>query len=71
MCVLTSAFCFPQIPAEIFPTKFRCTCHGISAAAGKLGSVLTQVFLANVRFGNMRGSDSDPKSYWLGNVLLV
>lgn len=28
------------IPAEIFPTAYRCTCHGISAAAGKLGSIV-------------------------------
>ncbi|KAF7556612.1 hypothetical protein G7046_g6268 [Stylonectria norvegica] len=28
------------IPAEIFPTCYRCTCHGISAAAGKLGSLV-------------------------------
>lgn len=28
------------IPAEIFPTCYRCTCHGISAAAGKLGSII-------------------------------
>ncbi|KDN68688.1 putative phosphate transporter [Colletotrichum sublineola] len=28
------------IPAEIFPTCYRCTCHGISAAAGKLGSIV-------------------------------
>lgn len=28
------------IPAEIFPTCYRCTCHGISAAAGKLGSMV-------------------------------
>ncbi|KAI4600160.1 hypothetical protein KJ359_001262 [Pestalotiopsis sp. 9143b] len=28
------------MPAEIFPTCYRCTCHGISAAAGKLGSIL-------------------------------
>jgi PHS family inorganic phosphate transporter-like MFS transporter len=35
-----------QIPAEIFPTRYRCTCHGIAAASGKLGSWLVQVFLA-------------------------
>ncbi|ATY62210.1 phosphate transporter [Cordyceps militaris CM01] len=29
-----------MIPAEIFPTCYRCTCHGISAAAGKLGSIV-------------------------------
>jgi MFS transporter, PHS family, inorganic phosphate transporter len=28
------------IPAEIFPTCYRCTCHGISAAAGKVGSIV-------------------------------
>ncbi len=28
------------IPAEIFPTCYRCTCHGISAAAGKVGSLI-------------------------------
>lgn len=28
------------IPAEIFPTAYRSTCHGISAAAGKLGSIV-------------------------------
>lgn len=29
-----------MIPAEIFPTCYRCTCHGISAAAGKMGSIV-------------------------------
>ncbi|KAG6008964.1 hypothetical protein E4U21_003516 [Claviceps maximensis] len=29
-----------MIPAEIFPTCYRCTCHGISAAAGKFGSIV-------------------------------
>jgi PHS family inorganic phosphate transporter-like MFS transporter len=32
------------IPAELFPTRFRCTGHGISAASGKLAAVLVQVF---------------------------
>lgn len=31
------------LPAEAFPTRYRCTCHGISAASGKLGSVLGQI----------------------------
>lgn len=29
------------IPAEVFPTRVRGTSHGISAAAGKCGAVLT------------------------------
>ncbi|KAF7713253.1 Uncharacterized protein PECH_003131 [Penicillium ucsense] len=44
-----------MIPAEIFPTRYRATCHGISAGAGKLGSVLVQVFSSYYRFG---GADS-------------
>ncbi|ORX98812.1 major facilitator superfamily domain-containing protein [Clohesyomyces aquaticus] len=36
------------IPAEIFPTRYRCTLHGLSAASGKLGSVLIQVILHQV-----------------------
>lgn len=28
------------IPAELFPARFRSTCHGISAAAGKAGAII-------------------------------
>jgi phosphate:H+ symporter len=28
------------IPAEVFPTRFRATAHGLSAACGKLGAIL-------------------------------
>ncbi|KAK9281184.1 hypothetical protein L1049_004079 [Liquidambar formosana] len=28
------------VPAEIFPARFRSTCHGISAAAGKAGAMV-------------------------------
>jgi hypothetical protein len=34
-----------KIPAEIFPTKFRCTLYGFAAAFGKLGAVLVQIAL--------------------------
>lgn len=33
------------LPGELFPTRYRCTSHGISAASGKLGAVLAQVLL--------------------------
>lgn len=36
------------IPAEIFPTCYRCTCHGISAAAGKLGSIVAVVVVYGI-----------------------
>lgn len=28
------------LPAEVFPTKIRSTCHGISAACGKVGATI-------------------------------
>ena len=27
-------------PAELFPARLRCTCHGVAMAAGKAGAVL-------------------------------
>lgn len=38
------------LPAELFPTRYRGLCHGISAASGKLGSVIAQLFLAFVQY---------------------
>ena len=34
-----------MIPAEIFPTRYRCLFHGLSAASGKFGSVVVRVAL--------------------------
>ncbi|KAL6604853.1 hypothetical protein ACP70R_042797 [Stipagrostis hirtigluma subsp. patula] len=31
------------LPAELFPARFRSTCHGISGAAGKLGALIGAV----------------------------
>lgn len=31
------------VPAELFPTRFRSTCHGISGAAGKIGAIIGSV----------------------------
>lgn len=53
------------IPAEIFPTRYRATSHGIAAAAGKLGSVIVQSFLPF-----LPGS-RDPNSRRLGWVLIA
>ncbi|KAJ1724597.1 hypothetical protein LPJ61_005721 [Coemansia biformis] len=30
------------VPGEVFPTRFRSTAHGISAASGKLGAIVAQ-----------------------------
>ncbi|XP_060199996.1 probable inorganic phosphate transporter 1-9 [Lycium barbarum] len=31
------------VPAELFPARFRATCHGISGAIGKLGAIIGSV----------------------------
>ena len=45
----------PQIPAEAFPTRYRCTLYGISAASGKLGSVFGQVVVVKVQSNKRLG----------------
>ncbi|KAF9446435.1 MFS general substrate transporter [Macrolepiota fuliginosa MF-IS2] len=40
------------IPGEVFPTRYRSTCHGISAASGKLGAIVAQVTFAQLRATN-------------------
>ncbi len=60
-----------QISAEVFPTKYRCTCAGISAAAGKLGSIIAQFFLMYAKFGPSHQGVFTQASPWLGAVLLV
>ncbi|OIW32810.1 MFS general substrate transporter [Coniochaeta ligniaria NRRL 30616] len=39
------------IPAEIFPTTYRCVCHGVSAAAGKFGSVVAILMVYGINTG--------------------
>jgi PHS family inorganic phosphate transporter-like MFS transporter len=36
------------IPGEVFPTRYRSTGHGISAASGKLGAIIAQVGFARL-----------------------
>ncbi|KAL4753667.1 hypothetical protein BDW72DRAFT_190875 [Aspergillus terricola var. indicus] len=58
------------LPAELFPTRFRCTCHGLAAAAGKLGSVIAQIFISYVDYGYGSYHNDDPPTDWLGFSLL-
>ncbi|KAG9312573.1 phosphate transporter [Chiua virens] len=39
------------IPGEVFPTRYRSTGHGISAACGKLGAVIAQYLYASTDDG--------------------
>jgi MFS transporter, PHS family, inorganic phosphate transporter len=57
------------IPAEIFPTRYRATCHGLSAAAGKLASVIVQVTLPVMKFDGVGIRDLNSKG--MGWVLII
>ncbi|PQE31248.1 hypothetical protein CJF32_00001827 [Rutstroemia sp. NJR-2017a WRK4] len=60
------------ISAELFPTRYRALSHGISAAFGKLGSVIAQLYLAYINYG-VHGHNIDYKvpQKWLPYSLLV
>lgn len=47
-----------MIPAEAFPTRYRSTCHGLSAASGKLGSILVEIFATHYKFGSGPGTET-------------
>ncbi|CAE7187918.1 unnamed protein product, partial [Rhizoctonia solani] len=53
------------VPGEAFPTRYRATAHGICAASGKLGAILSQVVFSVLshRFGKKSCEASDPDRF--------
>ncbi|OCH83978.1 MFS general substrate transporter [Obba rivulosa] len=52
------------IPGEAFPTRYRSTAHGISAACGKLGAVLAQLAFNWLK-------DIGGENNWIGHILQI
>ncbi|KAK6939119.1 Major facilitator, sugar transporter-like [Dillenia turbinata] len=50
------------VPAELFPARFRTTCHGISGAFGKLGALIGLLVFSVVSPDNYSSQDEDSKS---------
>jgi PHS family inorganic phosphate transporter-like MFS transporter len=49
------------VPAELFPARFRSTCHGISGAAGKVGAIIGSVgFYWALRINQKKKGDPNP-----------
>ena len=46
-------------PAEVFPTKFKATAHGISAACGKAGAIISAL-----AFNQLSESIGTPSVLW-------
>ena len=62
-----------MLPAELFPTRFRASCHGISASFGKFGSVLASVFLSYITFGEgtNKVTATNAPLKWMSYVLMI
>ncbi|PPQ65272.1 hypothetical protein CVT26_000232 [Gymnopilus dilepis] len=52
------------IPGEIFPTRYRSTGHGISAASGKLGAIVAQVGFSQLK-------DIGGKNHFVKHILEI
>lgn len=60
------------IPGECFPTRYRATGHGMSAAMGKIGAIVAQVMaqplLTKGARDNCKGGDCHP---WLNHLMQI
>ncbi|SCV02020.1 LAMI_0G15236g1_1 [Lachancea mirantina] len=56
------------IPGEIFPTRYRSTAHGISAASGKIGAIIAQTALGTLINYHCEGKK---KNCWLPHVMEI
>ncbi|KAK4176711.1 major facilitator superfamily domain-containing protein [Triangularia setosa] len=56
------------VPGECFPTRYRSTSHGISAAMGKVGSIIGSSAIAPLR---TRGATPGNPNPWMDHVLEI
>ncbi|KAF2481896.1 putative inorganic phosphate transporter PHO84 [Neohortaea acidophila] len=56
------------VPGECFPTRYRSTSHGISAASGKIGAIIAQVLIGPLAVKGATKTDKDP---WLNHVMEI
>ncbi|QNP95240.1 YALIA101S15e00716g1_1 [Yarrowia lipolytica] len=58
------------VPGEVFPTRYRSSAHGISAAAGKIGAIIAQVVIGTLIDHNC-ARDGKPAGCWLNHVMEI
>lgn len=56
------------VPGECFPTRYRSTSHGISAASGKIGAIVAQILIGPQRTRGATATDASP---WLNHVMQI
>jgi len=60
------------VPGECFPTRYRSTSHGFSAASGKVGAIIAQVVFGPLRTRGARaGATGRAASPWLNHVMEI
>ena len=60
------------VPGECFPTRYRSTSHGISAASGKVGAIIAQCVFGPLRVkGAKKGATGRAASPWLNHVMEI
>lgn len=63
------------VPGECFPTRYRSTSHGISAASGKIGAIIAQVVFGPLRTigANSTLAKTDPRwsTPWLNHIMQI
>lgn len=56
------------VPGEVFPTRYRSTAHGLSAASGKIGAIIAQTCLGTLI---NHGCAKDNQNCWLPHVMEI
>ncbi len=56
------------VPGECYPTRYRSTAHGISAASGKVGAIIAQSALGTLI---NHGCSADEPNCWLNHVMQI
>jgi PHS family inorganic phosphate transporter-like MFS transporter len=59
------------VPGEVFPTRYRSTSHGLSAGAGKIGSIIAQGAIAPLRTRGATGKPGSDANPWLNHVMQI
>ncbi|SCV03793.1 LANO_0G06282g1_1 [Lachancea nothofagi CBS 11611] len=58
------------VPGEVFPTRYRSSAHGISAASGKIGAIIAQTALGTLIDHNC-AKDGKAAGCWLPHVMEI
>ncbi|KAA8650174.1 hypothetical protein EYZ11_008518 [Aspergillus tanneri] len=59
------------VPGECFPTRYRSTSHGISAAAGKIGAIIAQCVFGPLAHRGSKQRNEFSDTPWLNHVMQI